>query len=72
MSRLDGIRYRVGALFHRSRQARDREREIQFHLELDAWHREHAGRGSLSRRDAELAARRRFGNVTYVGEEARR
>lgn len=72
MSRLDGIRYRIAALLHRSRQARDREREMQFHLELEASQRERAGRGTLSRRDAELAARRRFGNVTYLGEEARR
>jgi predicted permease len=72
MSRLDGIRYRIAALLHRSRYARDREREMQFHLELDAVQRERTGRGTLSRRDAELAARRRFGNVTYLREEARR
>lgn len=72
MSRLDGIRYRIAALLHRSRSARDREREMAFHLELDAAQREHAGRGTLSHRDAELAARRRFGNVTYLREEARR
>jgi predicted permease len=72
MSRLDGIVYRLGALLHRSRHARDREREMALHLELDASHREHAARGSLSRQDARLAARRRFGNVTYLSEEARR
>ena len=71
MSRLDGLRYRLGALLHRSRQARDRAREMQFHLELDASQRAHAAHGSLSPRDAELAARRRFGNLTYLGEEAR-
>lgn len=72
MSRLDGLRYRIGALLQRSRRARDREREMQFHLDLDATQREHAGRGTLSRQDAEYAARRRFGNVTYLREEARR
>ncbi|HEX6809727.1 MAG TPA: ABC transporter permease [Gemmatimonadaceae bacterium] len=71
MSRLDGVRYRIGALLQRSRHAREREREMQFHLELDVAQREHAGRGTLSHRDAEYAARRRFGNVTYLREEAR-
>ncbi len=72
MSRLDGLRYRIGVLLQRSRHARDREREMQFHLELDAAQREHVAGGTLSRREAEYAARRRFGNVTYLREEARR
>ncbi len=45
---------------------------MQFHLELDAAQREHVAGGTLSRREAEYAARRRFGNVTYLREEARR
>ncbi|HKW01685.1 MAG TPA: ABC transporter permease, partial [Vicinamibacterales bacterium] len=72
MSLADGLRYRVAALFHRARHARDLEREMHAHLELDAAQRQHAARGSLSRHDAWLAARRRFGNVTYLNEEARR
>ncbi len=72
MSLIDGLRYRVAALLHRARHARELEREMQAHLELDAAQRQHAARGSLSHRDAWLAARRRFGNVTYLNEEARR
>jgi predicted permease len=72
MSRLDGIRYRIAAMLHRSRYAREREREMHLHLELDAAQREHTARGALSSRDAWSAARRRFGNVTYLSEETRR
>src|SRR6185437_8188036 len=72
MSLIDGLRYRLAALFHRSRRARDLEREMHLHLELDAAQQERAAGGSLSRQDAWLAARRRFGNVTYLNEETRR
>lgn len=72
MSLIDGLRYRVAAMLHRARHARDLEREMHAHLDLDAAQRQHAARGSLSHRDAWLAARRRFGNVTYLNEEARR
>ncbi|HEV2180876.1 MAG TPA: ABC transporter permease, partial [Gemmatimonadaceae bacterium] len=72
MSFWDGWRYRIGAVLHPRRRARDREREMDYHLELDAAQRTHAARGALSSRDARLQARRKFGNVTYLREETRR
>lgn len=72
MSLIDGLRYRLGALLHPERHARELAREMDFHLDLDAKEREHASGGRLSRRTAWLAARRRFGNPTYLREEARR
>src|SRR5690242_16331572 len=72
MSWLDAVRYRISGLFHPTRRARDLEREMTFHLELDAAQREHEARGQLSGADAHFAARRQFGNVTYLREEARR
>lgn len=66
MSRLDGWRYTLGALLHPRRHARDLDEEIAFHLSLDT-------RQNAPGADAEdrWAARRRFGNVTYIKEEAR-
>ena len=72
MSLLDAVRYRIRALLHPTRHARDLEREMELHLTLDAAQRQHDAHGSLSGRDARLAARRQFGNVTYLREEARR
>ena len=72
MSLLDALRYRIGALLHRKRHARDLRREMEFHLELDAAQRQHDAHDSLSNHDARYAARRQFGNVTYLREEARR
>ena len=42
---------------------------MRFHLELEAMQQLHAG---LPDDEADLAARRRFGNVTYLAEERRR
>src|SRR5690242_20143058 len=45
------------------------EAEREFHLELEAMQQRHAG---TEAREAELVARRQFGNVTYHAEETRR
>src|SRR5207248_3421878 len=49
--------------------ARELADEMHFHMTLDA---EHDQQGGLSAADARDAARRRFGNVTYIKEETRR
>ncbi|MGH7616412.1 MAG: ABC transporter permease [Gemmatimonadaceae bacterium] len=68
MSLFDGLRHRIYVLVHGERYVREIDREIAFHLALDAQAIEH-GTDSLA---AEMAARRRFGNVTYTREETRR
>jgi len=72
MSILDALRYRLGALRHPARHARDIEREMDLHLALDAADRVHEAAGRLSDDEAQFAARRQFGNPTYLREEARR
>lgn len=69
MSLIDGLRYRVRALLGASRHAREAERELRFHLDLEAAQREHDG---ATRDDAEIAARRQLGNRTGVAESMRR
>src|SRR6185437_4438092 len=68
MSMLDSLRYCVRALFHPGAHARDAERELRFHLDLEAAQREHDG---AAPEDAEFAARRRLGNKTAVAEGMR-
>ena len=63
MSLIDGLRYRLRALFGPERHARELGEEIDFHLTLDGG----AHRGS----DASGRARRRFGNVGRYKEETR-
>ena len=65
MGLLHAIAHRLRVLALGERYARDQEREIRFHLELDAM----TANGAAP--DAELEALRRFGNVTYYREEAR-
>src|SRR5690242_6571518 len=72
MSLLDAVRYRINALLHPRQHTRDLEREMEFHLDLDAAQRQHDAPGTLSGDEARFAARRQFGNVTYLTEEARR
>jgi predicted permease len=72
VSIIDGLRYRARALLWPARHAREIEREMAMHLELDAAQRAHASSGMMSRTDANRAARRAFGNPTYLREEARR
>jgi hypothetical protein len=59
---------RLQSLLDRDRNARRLDDEIQFHLEQQI--AENAGAG-MSREEARQAARRAFGNVTWVKEEVR-
>ncbi|HEX6809288.1 MAG TPA: ABC transporter permease [Gemmatimonadaceae bacterium] len=68
MSFVDGLRYRVRALFGARRHAREAERELRFHLDLEAAQRVHGGD---TPEDAEFAARRQLGNRTAVAEGMR-
>lgn len=65
MSVIDGMMHRLRVLWRGERYADEQEREMAFHLELDAASRVR-GDG-----DPELAARRAFGNVTVQREAAR-
>ena len=65
MSLLDGLRYRLRALFRSEAHARELDSEIEHHLALDTMQRARAGD------DAPYEARRRFGNVTRYKEGAR-
>lgn len=69
MSFFDGLRYRVRALLGAGRHAREAERELRFHLDLEAAQREHDG---ATPDDAEFAAHRQLGNSTAVAESMRR
>jgi len=69
MSLIDGLRYRLRAVLGARRHARDAERELRFHLDLEAAQRRHDG---ASADDAEFAARRQLGNRTAVAESMRR
>ena len=69
MSLIDGLRYRVRAVFGARRHARDAERELRFHLDLEAAQRRHDGAPAA---DAEFAAHRQLGNRTAVAEAMRR
>ena len=53
---------------HADDYARDVNEEMRFHMALDAEHQAHDG-GDAG--DARRAARRRFGNATYLSEEVR-
>src|SRR5690242_10671572 len=69
MSFLQALRHRLTVIVRGEKYSRDLADEMRFHLELDAEDDQRAG---LSERAARDAARRRFGNVTYLAEEARR
>jgi putative ABC transport system permease protein len=69
MSRWHAWHHHLRILLRGEVYAREVEREIAFHLELESMHRRHAGSAAV---EAELAARRAFGNVTYCREEVRR
>jgi predicted permease len=64
MSFIDGLRHRMGVWLRRDEFEREMDAEMRHHLALDAIH--HAGP------DAEHAARRRFGNLTWHQEECRK
>src|SRR6185437_11906918 len=69
MSLIDGLRYRLRAVFGARRHARDAERELRFHLDVEAAQRRHDGAPAA---DAEFAAHRMLGNRTAVAEAMRR
>ena len=69
MSLLHAVRHRVAVLLRGDAYDRELADEMHFHLALDA---EHDERNGLTPRAAHDAARRRFGNVTYLREETRR
>jgi hypothetical protein len=69
MSLIDGIRHRLYVWLRGERYAHEIEREVRFHLDLDRV--ANSGNGQVVR-DAELQARRNFGNATYYREEVRR
>jgi len=69
MSAFDGVKHRLSVLLRGERYAAEQERELQTHLEFETA----AGiRSGLDTREAEHAARRRLGNLTYYREETRR
>ena len=61
--------HRFRVLLNPEAYAREVEREIRFHLELDAMQRRGIGLDEVA---AEVTARRHFGNVTHTREEVRR
>lgn len=69
MSLLHAVRHRFAVLLRGDAYDRELADEMHFHLALDA---EHDERNGLTASDARAAARRRFGNVTYLREETRR
>jgi putative ABC transport system permease protein len=71
MSLFDGLRHRLRVLLRRDDYERELDEEFRFHLALEAAQREHAARGRLSAHDAQYAALRRFGNLSYHKEEVR-
>ena len=71
MSLIDALRYRWRVLTGSRTHETELAEEVDFHLDLEAMQREHAGHGELSAAAARDAARRRFGNRTHYREEAR-
>ncbi len=69
MSRLHGWIHRLRVLARGERYAHEQSREMDFHLELEAMSNQAE---SATSENAERAARRAFGNVTYYREETRR
>ena len=69
MSFFHALSHRLAVVVRRGRYERELTEEMRFHLSLDAMQGERDG---LSGGEASAAARRRFGNVTYLKEETRR
>jgi putative ABC transport system permease protein len=69
MSLFHALRHRFAILVNRDAYGRQLADEMRFHLALDAQDDERSGASPSA---AHEAARRRFGNVTYHGEETRR
>ncbi|HEU4993728.1 MAG TPA: ABC transporter permease [Gemmatimonadaceae bacterium] len=70
MSVIDGLRHRVRVWLDRDAYDREMDEEVRHHLALDA--AQHVGPDGRSASEAELIARRRFGNRTFHKEERRR
>jgi predicted permease len=68
MSRLDGWLHRLRVRLRGEAYAREQAEEIDVHLALEAMHQRHGGAAA---EEAAMAARRRFGNVTYYRERSR-
>ena len=68
MSFLDRWRHRLRANLRPEDVRRERDAEIDFHVSQEAMQRAHAGRAAA---DARNDARREFGNVTAIKEDAR-
>ena len=67
MNWLRELARRLGMLVHRRRFDADLEEEMRLHLELRQQEQLHSG---MTADDARAAARRRFGNATYLKEES--
>ena len=68
MAYFSQFRRRLAVLFHRDRFDRDLEEEIESHLEFQARENQANGMGPA---EAARAARRQFGNPTYLRETSR-
>lgn len=68
MSLLDAIRHRLRTALAPDAADRERAEEYAFHETIDAAHRVHGG---TAPGEARFAARREFGNATYLREQAR-
>jgi predicted permease len=69
MSLIDGLLHRLRVLARGERYANEQAREVEFHLELEAICEAPSNDDSA---EPTVTARRKFGNVTYYREEARR
>ena len=72
MSFFDALRFRLRAITRPGEHAREMDEEMDFHLDRDAAQLAHDQPGPAGEDEARFAARRRFGNRTYLAEEARR
>lgn len=68
MSLFDGLRHRLHVLFHRNEYAQETQRELEFHVCLDAAQM----RRDLPEAERASAAKRRLGNLTLIREDVRR
>ena len=70
MSLIDGLRHRLRVWLHRADYEREIDEEMRLHLSLDAAQQRGVDIGGTA--EAAFAARRRFGNLTFLKEERRR
>ena len=74
MSFFDALKFRLRAITRPDAHARELDEEMDFHLDRDAAQLAHDANGpaDANEDEARYAARRRFGNRTYLAEETRR